>query len=94
MPLFALNLTDKPGMLETRKAVRPEHLEWLKASTELRLAGPVLDAAGDAYGSLLVIEAADLDAARAWAAQDPYAKAGIFETTDIRRWNHVLGKLG
>lgn len=94
MPLFALNLTDKSGMLETRKAVRPEHLEWLKSSPELKLAGPVLDAAGDACGSLLVIDVADREAAEAWAAQDPYAKAGIFASLDIRRWNHVLGSLG
>ena len=37
MPLFALNLTDKPGMLETRKAVRPEHVRLNAATLDIRL---------------------------------------------------------
>ena len=35
----------------------------------------------------MVIEAGDRDAAAAIFAADPYAKAGLFGTTDIRAWN-------
>ncbi len=32
---------------------------------------------------MIIIEAPDLDAAKAWAANDPYAKAGLFAATEI-----------
>ena len=37
-------------------------------------------------GSLIVVEAASLDAARTIAAGDPFAKAGIFASVEIRPW--------
>ena len=42
-------------------------------------------------GSLLIVEAADLAAAHAFAAGDPYAKAGLFESVAIRPWKWVIG---
>jgi uncharacterized protein len=43
-------------------------------------------------GSLVVIEAASLEAAREIAAADPFAKAGLFETVAIRPWLWVMNK--
>ena len=37
-------------------------------------------------GSLVVVEAASLDAARMIAAGDPFAKAGLFAKVEIRPW--------
>ena len=37
-------------------------------------------------GSLVVIEAASLEAARAIAAGDPFAKAGLFAAVEVRPW--------
>ena len=37
-------------------------------------------------GSLVVVEAATLDAARKIAACDPFAKAGLFASVEIRPW--------
>ena len=37
-----------------------------------------------------MIEAADKAAAAAISAQDPYAKAGLFESVEIRAWNWVF----
>jgi hypothetical protein len=42
-------------------------------------------------GSLIIFEAADLEAARAFAAADPYAKAGLFESAQLRPWRATLG---
>lgn len=89
--LFAIACTDKPGALELRLATRPAHLEHLKAQqSRILLGGPVLDAAGNPCGSLLVVEAADRAAAEAFAAADPYAKAGLFESTVIRPYRVVF----
>ena len=39
-----------------------------------------------------MIEAADKAAAAAIAADDPYAKAGLFDSVEIRPWNWVFNK--
>ncbi|MFO7920351.1 MAG: YciI family protein [Nioella sp.] len=88
--LFAVICTDKPGQLETRKANRDAHLAYLD-ETDARMAGPFMDDAGAMTGSLVVIEASDRAGAEAWAANDPYAKAGLFETVRIEAWKKVIG---
>ncbi len=45
-------------------------------------------------GSLLVIDAPDLEAAKKFAAGDPYVKAGLFERVKIRPWRKVIGHRG
>jgi len=41
-----------------------------------------------------VLEAADLAAARAFAAADPYAKAGLFASVEVRPWRWLIGAPG
>lgn len=87
----ALICIDKPGALQTRLDNRPAHVEHLKSSGVVELAGPFLDPDGTMTGSLIVLEVPDLDAACTWAAADPYAKAGLFESVSIREWKKVIG---
>jgi uncharacterized protein YciI len=82
--------TDKENHLETRKANRDAHLAYLK-ETGVAQAGPFLDADGNMCGSLLILDVADLAAAQDWAANDPYAKAGLFQSVSIQHWNRVIG---
>jgi hypothetical protein len=42
-------------------------------------------------GSLVILSVDTLDQARDWAANDPYAKAGLFQSVDIREWKKVIG---
>ena len=89
--LYALICTDKPGALEVRKANREDHLAFLAAmGDKLKAAGPFLDDAGGMTGSLVVIEAASRDEALAVSQEDPYARAGLFESVEIRPWNWVI----
>lgn len=93
--LFALLCKDKPGSLQVRLDTRPEHvafLEGLNGEKKLALAGPFLDADGKPNGSLVVVEAPDMTAAKALSAADPYAKAGLFESVEIRPWNWTFNK--
>ena len=90
MPLFAVICRDKPGRLDARMTTREAHLAWLNASGRVQIAGPFLQD-GQPCGSLLVIEADDLDAAKAWAAEDPYAAADVFETVEVSEWRKVIG---
>jgi len=90
---FAFICQDKPDHLKVRMDTRPEHvayLESLNAKGSLAFAGPCLDAAGNPNGSLVVVEAADAAAAKAIADADPYAKAGLFASVDIRPWRWVF----
>jgi len=89
--LYAIICVDKPGALETRKANREAHLAHIRSSGgAIVQAGPFLDAAGEMCGSLLIYEGEQRDA-EAWAAGDPYAKAGVFESVEIRPWKKVIG---
>jgi uncharacterized protein YciI len=93
--LFALICKDKPGSLQLRLDTRPEHvafLEGLNGENKLAFAGPFLDADGKPNGSLVVVEAPDLEAAEALSAADPFARAGLFESVEIRQWNWTFNK--
>jgi len=94
MPLFVLTLIDKPKSLDLRMATREAHLAWLRGRPgELKLGGPFLDEAGDMAGSLLILDAPDLAAARAFNADDPYTKAGLWASVDIRPFRVTVGQL-
>ena len=93
MPLFVLHCIDRAGRLEARKAAREAHLAHIQASGADKLAGPMLDEAGEMAGSLIIIEADDLASAKAFSAGDPYLKAGVFERVDIRPFRLAIGAL-
>jgi uncharacterized protein YciI len=97
--LYAFYCEDVPGSLPLRKQARPAHLERLEAlQTEgrLLLAGPfpAVDAAdpGEAgfTGSLIVGEFESLEAAEAWAADDPYRHAGVYAKVTVKPFKKVL----
>ena len=89
--LFALLCDDKDGGLDLRLATRPAHLEYLKSlRAHLKFAGPFLGPDEKPVGSLVVVDAESIEAARAIADADPYAKAGLFRRVDVRRWNWAI----
>jgi hypothetical protein len=83
--LFALYCTDRPASLELRMATRPSHLAYLETfRPSMMVGGALMDTEGKAAGTMIVIDLPDRAAAEAFAAGDPYAKAGLFESTIIR----------
>jgi len=84
--LFVITAIDKEGSLQLRMATREAHFAYVKATGALRLGGPFLDVNGEMAGSMMIIEVADLAAARDWQTNDPYAKAGLFQSSDLRPW--------
>jgi uncharacterized protein YciI len=89
--LFALMAHDKPGALNVRKANRDAHLAYIEETGVVAQAGPLLDSASEMCGSLVILDLPDLAAAEGWAAGDPYAKAGLFESVTIQPWKRVIG---
>ena len=94
--LFVFYCKDKPGHEEVRRANRMAHLDYLEAhKAQILVAGPLLAEPADGsamVGSLLILDVPDRAAAGAFAAADPYAKAGLFETVSIHPWRKVLPK--
>lgn len=87
----ALICIDKPGHLHVRQENRPAHLAHIEASGVVEMAGPFLNEAGEMVGSLVILSVESLEQARGWAARDPYAMAGLFQSVDIREWKKVIG---
>ena len=83
---FVITAMDKPNALDLRLATRKAHFDYALGTGVLKLGGPFLDAKGDMIGSLMIIDVADLEAARHWHANDPYVKAGVFGSSEIRQW--------
>ncbi|WP_282027485.1 YciI family protein [Ruegeria faecimaris] len=88
--LIALIAKDKPDALQTRLDNRSAHLAYIEETGVVAQAGPLLE--GDAMiGSLIILEVEDMTAAQNWADNDPYAKAGLFQSVDLIVWKKVVG---
>ena len=97
--LYAIISQDVDNSLALRKSARNDHLErlqTLKAEGRLLLAGPHptidSDEPGDAgfTGSLIVAEFDSLASAQAWADDDPYIAAGVYERVIVKPLKKVL----
>lgn len=97
--LYAIMSVDVENSLNSRLSARPLHLHRLEAlqnEGRLILAGPhpAIDAEnpGDAgfTGSLVVAEFTSQAEAEAWAAEDPYVKAGVYATISIKPFKKVF----
>jgi len=86
MPHYMILGRDGARGLELRKLHREAHLANLKPVADAGRvihAGPVLDDSGSPCGSLIVFEAESLEAAKGFAATDPYVTQGIFESHEV-----------
>jgi len=89
--LIALIARDKPGCLNIRTANRDAHLAYIEKTGVVAQAGPLLDDAGEMIGSLVILDIENMAAAKAWADDDPYAKADLFAEVELIPWKKVIG---
>ncbi len=96
---YAIISQDIPDSLEKRKSVRAAHLQRLQDLTDagrLLIAGPhpAIDSddpgAAGFTGSLVVAEFSSLEEAQAWADQDPYIDAGVYQQVIVKPFKKVL----
>jgi len=89
---FAIICIDKPDHEALRQENRAAHLDYLAGfKDQVFAAGPLQsDDGAQMKGSVLILDLPDRAAADAFAAGDPYAKAGLFESVITRRWKKVL----
>jgi uncharacterized protein len=87
----ALICIDKLDALQTRIDNRAAHLAHIAASGIVEMAGPFLNTDGQMTGSLIILSVETLAEAQNWAALDPYAQAGLFQSVTISEWKRVIG---
>ena len=90
--IYVITCVDKPGHGAVRKENRTAHLAYLRdAGDTMFAAGPTLtDDASSVTGSVIMVDLPDKQAAETFAADDPYAKAGVFESVTIKAWKKVF----
>ena len=90
--LYHIYCVDKPNNKEVRMKNRPLHLEYMKQFEDNVLAaGPTLTEDGDGMtGSVFIIYFPDRSGADDFCANDPYQKAGLFESTEIKPFRKVV----
>ncbi|AHF01284.1 hypothetical protein THIAE_05295 [Thiomicrospira aerophila AL3] len=95
--LFTIMAQDVADSLAKRLAARPAHLarlDALDAEGRLVLAGPhpLLDGQEGFSGSLIVAEFASFEQATAWAEEDPYVAAGVYDSVVVKPFKQVFPK--
>ena len=99
MMWYAILSEDNENSLPLRATAREAHLARLRslaADGRLLVAGPhpAVDAEdpGEAgfSGSLVIAEFASLEAAGAWADEDPYVEAGVYRKVTVKPFKRVL----
>lgn len=90
--MFMVQCKDKPGHLQTRLDNRAAHLEYAKGFlAKIVIGGPLLTDDGQGMiGSAFVFDTDDRAEVDAFLANDPYAKAGLFESVSVVRYRKVL----
>ncbi|MDG1937884.1 MAG: YciI family protein [Pseudomonadales bacterium] len=96
---YAIISEDNPNSLPLRQQARGDHIERLqdlKAQGRLLVAGPhpAIDSEdpGEAgfTGSLVIAAFDSLADAQAWADEDPYIAAGVYQKVVVKPYKKVL----
>ncbi|MFD1803421.1 YciI family protein [Mixta tenebrionis] len=97
--LYVIYAEDNADSLEKRKAVRPAHLarlQLLRDEGRLIVAGamPAVDSNDPGVagftGSTVIAEFPSLEAAQAWAADDPYIAAGVYRQVAVKPFRRAM----
>jgi len=96
---YVIYAEDTPNSFEKRRSVRAAHLqrlESLKEEGRLIVAGPLLadddesPTVSHVKGSLIIADFDNLEAAKAWAASDPFVTADVYANVTIQAFKKTL----
>jgi len=85
--LWAVYCIDKPDSAALRKEHLAAHVEYLKKNSgKIFLSGPLQsDDAAANVGSLWILKADSREAAQAFADNEVFVRAGVFQSVTVRR---------
>lgn len=84
-PAIIVYSSDKQKLQSVRPTHR-EYLQKLRQEGKLAMSGPFTDDSG----ALIVYEAGSLDEAKSLLESDPFNKAGVFASYQLKEWNQVI----
>ena len=89
---FAIITTDKPGREQVRTEYQTAHKKYLDDNKHrLLAAGAMLrDDAVTAHGGILLVDTESREEAEEFVRNDPFSKAGLFESVVITRWRKAF----
>ena len=85
---YIIETFDKPDSLPMRKENRTEHLQFLEDNKAMLIAcGAKLNDDGtDQGGGLYIVDVEKIEEAKAFIAQDPFSKIGLFGDIKFTKW--------
>jgi len=96
---YVIYCEDYNDSMQKRRSVRQAHLQRLQElenQDRLIVAGPMLNEDQDinlthgVRGSLIIADFPNIDAAKAWAAADPYVTADVYQNVTVVPFKKVL----
>jgi len=92
--LFAIYMLDKPDSVELRAQTGKSHAAYMAANeTGMRLGGPLFaDDQRTMIGSVVIKDFTDRLAAEEFISNEPFNKAGLFETVLINPFGAFVDK--
>ena len=84
--------SDKPNSLDLRTEVRGVHIEYLEANQHRLLAAGAMteDDGTGGHGGVIIVDTDDRAEAEAFIENDPFTKAGLFESVTVARWRKAF----
>ena len=82
---------DKTDRLTVQVLNREAHLQYIKKTGVVDMAGPLLDGSGQMWISLIILEVKSIAEATAWATNDPYRQSNLSESAKLVEWNKLIG---
>jgi uncharacterized protein YciI len=89
---YAIQTRDKPGAAQLRADMRAAHLDYLTKNKDLLLAAGALieDDGTGGSGGILIVDTDDRKVAEKFIADDPFTKAGLFDSVTVTRWRKAF----
>jgi uncharacterized protein YciI len=90
--MFMVQCLDKPDSVALRMATRPAHVEYVKSRIEhVVIAGALLAEDNETMiGSGYVLSFDDRTQLDAFFADDPYVKAGLYQSITVKPYRKAL----
>ncbi len=89
---YVVMTKDKPNSLDLRTEVRGVHIEYLEANQHKLLAAGAMteDDGTGGHGGVIIVDTDDRAEAEAFIENDPFTKAGLFESVTVTRWRKAF----
>lgn len=89
---YVIQTRDKADHDHVRAEWRAQHLEYLSANLDKLLAGGALvgDDGSGGHGGVIIVDTDDRVEAENFIANDPFSRAGLFESVTVTRWRKAF----